>query len=72
MVVDRKKNTERNLQLNLSMTFFESEKEIEKITGGGHRCPRCEFSILGAKYLVFVSSHSVKLRELSFAQFVDF
>ena len=42
MVVDRKKNTERNLQLNLSMTFFESEKEIEKITGGGHRCPRCE------------------------------
>ena len=40
MVVDRKKNTERNLQLNLSMTFFESEKEIEKITGGGHRCPR--------------------------------
>ena len=38
----QKKNTERNLQLNLSMTFFESEKEIEKITGGGHRCPRCE------------------------------
>ena len=29
-------------------------------------------SVLGAKYLVFVSSRSVKLRELSFAQFVDF
>ena len=28
--------------------------------------------ILGAKYLVFVSSRSVKLRELSFAQFVYF
>ena len=27
---------------------------------------------LGAKYLVFVSSCSVKLRELSFAQFVYF
>ena len=26
----------------------------------------------GAKYLVFVSSHSVNLRELSFAQFVYF
>ena len=26
---------------------------------------------LGAKYLVFVSSRSVKFRELSFAQFVD-
>ena len=28
--------------------------------------------ILGVKYLVFVSSRSVKLRELSFAQFEDF
>ena len=27
---------------------------------------------LGAKYLVFVSSHSVKMRELSFAQFLYF
>ena len=27
---------------------------------------------IGAKHLVFVSSRSVKLRELSFAQFVDF
>ena len=27
---------------------------------------------LGAKYLVFVSSRSVKTRELSFAQFVEF
>ena len=27
---------------------------------------------LGAKYLVFVSSRSVKMRELSFAQFVYF
>ena len=26
----------------------------------------------GAKYLLFVSSRSVKLRELSFAQFVHF
>jgi hypothetical protein len=28
--------------------------------------------IIGAKYLVFFSSRSVKLRELSFVQFVDF
>ena len=27
---------------------------------------------IGAKHLVFVSSRSVKLKELSFAQFVDF
>ena len=29
-------------------------------------------ALFGAKYLVFVSSRSVKMRELSFAQFVDF
>ena len=35
-----------------------------------HLC--VESGILGARYLVFVSSHSLKTRELSFAQFVYF
>ena len=36
------------------------------------RTPETMMQLIGAKYLVFVSSRSVKTRELSFAQSVDF
>ena len=45
-----------------------SDKNIEEVLD----VITSKFTNLGAKYLVFVSSRSVKLRELSFAQFVDF
>ena len=47
--------------------------DIVLITGGGSgigRLMSLKLADLGAKYLFFVASHSVKTRELSFAQFV--
>ena len=66
----------------ISNGLFWSEKlMVSPIGTSVWLCPQClsrstaniafVISILGAKYLVYVSSRSVKLRELSFAQFVD-
>ena len=54
----------------ISTAHVIENKKSERIRQNDVYCTLCQ--VLGAKYLLFVSSRSVKLRELSFAQFVYF
>ena len=54
-------STEKGNEGPLSMSWLSRTSSLEN-----------DHSSIGAKYLLFVSSRSVKLSELSFPQFVDF
>ena len=76
----RKTRMSKNVQCDYCQLFFNQKGNLKKHIDKYHSEEvnqyndefLCKAEDLGAKYLVFVSSRSLKMRELSFAQFSNF